>query len=191
MEIEMIDTGCIKIKLRTEDLDKLDISFNEMDYSNIETRRVIWTLLDEARKELEVDIDPAGRMLIEAIPSSNGGCILYITELDTKAVRPKKLHMKRISKPQIYEFENVDDLMSAAEALNAVVDDIAQLSELYLLDTNYRLIIYPDIIDSPAIPVVLAQYGVLKGEGNGCAAFTREHGKLLASGNVFATLSNA
>lgn len=49
-------------------MDALNITYEQMDYSNIETRRVVWTLLDRAGHELKRDIDPSGRMIIEAVP---------------------------------------------------------------------------------------------------------------------------
>lgn len=184
----MIETGCIKIKLKVEDLNNLDISFEQMDYTNIETRRVIWTLLDAARRELHVDIDPAGRMLIEAIPNGVGGCVIYITELDSKAVKPRRMHMKKLSRPQIYEFQEAEDLLSAVEALCGTSGEFFQLSELYLMDKGYYLILYPDSPDGQAVPVILSQFSRLKGEGNALAAYAREHGKLLVSGNVMETI---
>ena len=50
-------------------MDALNITYEQMDYSNIETRRVVWTLLDRAGHELKRDIDPSGRMIIEAVPA--------------------------------------------------------------------------------------------------------------------------
>ena len=68
MKIEAPEENKIVVRLTADDMTKLHITYEEMDYANIETRRVIWTLLDEARRELGRDIDPSGRMLIEALP---------------------------------------------------------------------------------------------------------------------------
>lgn len=38
----------ITIELSARDMDALNITYEQMDYSNIETRRVVWTLLDRA-----------------------------------------------------------------------------------------------------------------------------------------------
>lgn len=69
----------ITIELSARDMDALNITYEQMDYSNIETRRVVWTLLDRAGHELKRDIDPSGRMIIEAVPAGRGGCILKFT----------------------------------------------------------------------------------------------------------------
>lgn len=82
MKIEAPEENKIVVRLTADDMTKLHITYEEMDYANIETRRVIWTLLDEARRELGRDIDPSGRMLIEALPAREGGCVLQFTVLE-------------------------------------------------------------------------------------------------------------
>ena len=44
MKISSDNSKNIIIELSPSDLEGLDITFDDMDYSNIETRRVIWTL---------------------------------------------------------------------------------------------------------------------------------------------------
>ena len=50
MNMEMPEKGKIMFELSDGDLSDLGITFDELDYSNIETRRVVWTLLDRAKK---------------------------------------------------------------------------------------------------------------------------------------------
>ena len=52
MKIKAQTDNRICIELTQEDMLELDITYEELDYSNIETRRVLWTLLDEARLKL-------------------------------------------------------------------------------------------------------------------------------------------
>ena len=107
----------IIVELTEQDMLGLDITYDEMDYSTTETRRVIWTLLDEAGKALGRELDPSRRMIIEAMPK-NGGCILSFTILDGKR---KYLMQKQLLKkhPQtvLCEFDCVDSLYKAAESL--------------------------------------------------------------------------
>ena len=79
MNIESVNDEKIRVTLSREDMKSLDITYDEMDYSNIETRRVIWTVLDEARAHLGKDIDTDGRLLIEVCPLDDGGCIMYFS----------------------------------------------------------------------------------------------------------------
>ena len=79
MKIQAPAENRITIELSARDMDALNITYEQMDYSNIETRRVVWTLLDRAGHELKRDIDPSGRMIIEAVPAGRGGCVLKFT----------------------------------------------------------------------------------------------------------------
>ena len=57
MKIDSNSEGKITVALSNEDMNELDITYDELDYSNIETRRVIWTLLDKAGQQLGKCID--------------------------------------------------------------------------------------------------------------------------------------
>lgn len=62
MKIELCSEDRLKITLKYEDLRALSLSFDDLDYAQMETRRVIWELLDEA----------AGNQICE-----NGACFLH------------------------------------------------------------------------------------------------------------------
>ena len=72
----------IIVDLTGQDMQELDITYEAMDYSTIETRRFIWTVLDQAGKALGRELDPSRRMIIEAVPKAGGGCVLNFTMLD-------------------------------------------------------------------------------------------------------------
>ena len=79
MDIQPIGNNKFIVGLSCDDLNNLDITYEAMDYSDIETRRVIWTILERVRNSTGRDIDPSGNLIIEASPDSSGGCILIIT----------------------------------------------------------------------------------------------------------------
>lgn len=172
MRMEAIDSHRIAVELTSEDLKKLDITFEEMDYANIETRRVIWTLLDEARKTLHCDIDPSGRLLVEAVPLPNGGCILQFTVPQgdiVHTVRPCT-----VGESLVYEFNSSDDLLKASKRLMKSGEKLD--SELFLSpdDKRYRLIVHPNAPGN-SVSMILSEHGELCGKGAFIAAFTREH----------------
>ena len=67
MDIQPISSNKFIVGLTLDDMIELDITYDEMDYSNIETRRVIWTILDTVRKDTGRDVDPSGNLMIEEI----------------------------------------------------------------------------------------------------------------------------
>lgn len=110
MDIQPISSNKFIVGLSRDEMIDLDITYDEMDYSNIETRRVIWTILDTVRRDTGRDIDPSGNLMIEAAPDTGGGCLLMFTV----ANGPNKKSETVISKAnptRLYEFDNLDNLL--------------------------------------------------------------------------------
>lgn len=169
VRMETIDSHRIMVELTKDDLVNLNITYEEMDYSNIETRRVIWTLLDEARRTLGCDIDPSGKLTVEAIPAPDGGCFLQFTV--------PKVHVAKTARSKsedilICEFNSADDLLQASRRI--LTDEID--SELYMShdEKQYRLIVYSHS-DNENTALILSEHGKVCGEDELCASFTREH----------------
>ena len=121
MKIQAPAENRITIELSARDMDALNITYEQMDYSNIETRRVVWTLLDRAGHELKRDIDPSGRMIIEAVPAGRGGCVLKFTLCSdgSRGVRQPP-SIKKGENTAVYEFGSIDDVMDAARSAEAL-----------------------------------------------------------------------
>lgn len=130
----------IIVDLTKQDMLDLEITYEEMDYSTIETRRVIWTVLDEAGKALGREFDPSRRMIIEAMPKNGGGCVLSFTILDGKRkYLPKQQLLKKPHEKIMCEFENADSLFRAAHAAGTESRKLS--SSLYENGGKYRLIV--------------------------------------------------
>ncbi len=187
MKISSDNIKNITIELSPSDLEGLDITFDDMDYSNIETRRVIWTLLDMARIELGRDIDPSGRMLIEATPSVKGGCILNFTVLTGDSdIMPKRLLVKKNLQEKIinvWEFENLENAARAAAALMQT-GRFCPESVLYGMDGKYRL-----FLNSGDYPKGLLSEFASRVKGESVIASTKEAWKCLCERNCLLKLS--
>ena len=105
MKISAPKENYIFIELTGEDMKKLNITYADMDYSNVETRRVIWTLLDEAKHSLGKDFEVSDDLKIEALPSADGGCLLFFTI----SKKPSCYKIKSKSSVLAYRFESIDD----------------------------------------------------------------------------------
>lgn len=180
----------IVVELTNADMTELDITYEEMDYGNIETRRVIWTILDRARHTLCRDIDPSGKMLIESVPTPEGGCVLYITVLQTRSHPFGGRGLLRIHKERTsftYAFESLGDLTACAARLRESAD-VPCRSSLFLLDGRYRLSVKSEL-PPQRVRTLLAEYGTPCADGEMPDAFLREHGKLLAEGDAIEKLT--
>ena len=176
----------IIVDLTEQDMLKLDITYEDMDYSTIETRRVIWTLLDEAGKFLGRELDPSRRMIIEAMPKSEGGCVLSFTILDgRKKYLPKKQFLKKQSETVLCEFDGADTLMKAAECLKSIC--FKGKSSLYESGGKYRLIV-SSAEDIPKIKTCLSEFGLAESCDALACDFIKEHWRELVSENALERL---
>lgn len=176
----------IIVDLTKQDMLELDITYEAMDYSTIETRRVIWTVLGEAGKYLGRELDPSRRMIIEASPKSEGGCTLTFTILDGRKKSVSQKHtLKKQSESVVCDFENLDDLFRAAEEIRR--SDEAPQSNLFELDKAYRLILSRS---SESLNGILSEFCKIRSCTKLINDFTNEHWRLLASDNAVENLLN-
>ena len=90
MILDKIDEKRLLIALSSEDMDFLDITFNQLDWKNDYSREIIKNLL--AKAESEIGFSSSNKkLLIEAIPQSNG-CFVIITLLSNKINKSRKIY---------------------------------------------------------------------------------------------------
>lgn len=185
MKINSTADDRITVDLTEQDMLELDITYEDMDYSTIETRRVIWTLLDEAGKVLGKELDPTRRMIIEAIPKSEGGCILNFTILDSRRkYSVQKQFLRKQSESFICEFENADTLYLAAEGCKTDIQ-----SSLYEKDGKYRLMIN-GVPDSRDIRLYFSEFSHIINCDKLTCEHTKEHWKSLIEQNAISVLKS-
>lgn len=179
MKIESNGDEKITVALSTQDMSELDITYDEMDYANIETRRVIWTILDKAKHTLGKAIDTEGRLLIEAAPLDDGGCVLHFTAMPLSDSKSKKrLIMKKDAEPIIFCPFDEDALIDALEILKKH-DINLKSKEMYLYNSNYYLIIKPKISFSGIFCHILCEFGNISLSSKTSISEICEYGKLL------------
>lgn len=97
MKMELLENGCLKIVLSDEELRDMGLSFEKLDYRNLETQRAIQQLLlTAARKPVSRH---NGDLTVEAIPLENG-CLLLLTPTFAR----RRIRMKRRSALHIPDF---------------------------------------------------------------------------------------
>ena len=178
MKIESNGEEKITVTLSQTDMNDLDITYDEMDYSNIETRRVIWTILDKARKTLGKSVDTDGKLLIEVSPSEDGGCILHFTNSplgDSKS--KKRLIMKKEAEPILFcpwDENSFLDCLKIAPKLK----DFIKASEPYEYNDSFYIIFRPKLTFSEKILHILCEFG------NACISTEWEISKLYEYGTA-------
>lgn len=138
MKIDSPTEDRIIVELSKKEMKELDITYEEMDYSALETRKVIRSVLDAAGKVLGIDVDFSRRMFIEAIPEADGGCILSFTLLGRKISHFSSSTLKKQSGMMLCEFSDIQKLMDCAKTFPQ--EELSINNSLYELDGYYRLI---------------------------------------------------
>lgn len=173
------------VELTAQDLRELDITYEALDYATIETRRVIWTVLDRAGKQLDRTLDPSRRMLIEAAPAPAGGCTLTFTFLNGRYSAGRQTQLRKQSRDAICEFGSAEALLGALAQL-AAQEDPPQ-SSLYARDGRYRLLLSAPAGVGGACRRI-REYCCAESTEPLLRAFTKEHWQLLATDAELARL---
>lgn len=199
MRIEAITRRKIIVELSAEDLAALDMTYDALDYASIETRRVIWIILDRVRETTGCDIDPSGQLLIDAIPRPSGGCILFFTirggcaEPFSAATAPiaERVLRKQDQLLAVFEFPGVDALLDCAvsysKACERERDRLVAASEVYTDSEKYRLLLCP-AQELAKVRRFFSEFGAFCGEDGYAANATREHWTRVGGDMAFAEL---
>lgn len=180
MKIESNGDEKITVALTPGDMEELDITYDEMDYSNIETRRVIWTILDEAKRTLGKSIDTDSRILIEAAPCEDGGCILHFTSSPSYDAKAKKrLILKKEANPIVFCAFDDSAFLDSLKLLKAF-DGSVNSVEPYRLCDKYYIIVHPKLSFSDSIEHILCEYGNTANVNAPCTAHIYEYGTPLS-----------
>ena len=159
MKIESNGEEKITVTLTDIDMTDLDITYDEMDYSNIETRRVIWTILDKARKALGKSVDTDGKLLIEVAPLEDGGCVLHFTSSPMSDYKNKKrVIMKKDAEPLLFCPCDENAFIDSLKTLSKLKDFIKNF-EPYKYKNCLYIIIRPKLTFSEKILHILCEFG--------------------------------
>lgn len=188
MKIERLHEGKIKISLDAQDLMRMDTTFEELDYSKVETRKIISSLLKQALEETGFDSSNS-RLLIEAVPASDGGCHLYFTTLDSEEYRKLQKSANKQYVPYVYEFPDIDTVLDVIPVIKEWASVEFLNNSLYSLNEKFILVFH----STPSFPQeagsVLSEYGRLLGKGLTAEAHVEEHGTLICAFNAVEQLS--
>jgi len=184
MRIEALTGSKVVVELNANDMQQLNITYDALDYADVDTRRVIWIILDHVRESTGCDIDPSGQLLIDAMPRPDGGCILFFTiKSGESALELLSCPSQRVLRKQqqlliTFEFDSIDALLDCAAAYARMHGDehdrLFSQSELYQQGLQYRLLLSP-AQQSDALQQFFCEFARCCGENILTAAQTREH----------------
>ncbi|MDD6275844.1 MAG: hypothetical protein PUB20_03345 [Clostridia bacterium] len=167
MEIQSIGKDKFAVALSRSDMIGLDITYDGLDGTNAQTKRVILIILDAVRRKTGREVDPTASILIEAVPTGDYGCLLIFTLPAQTSGKGAKLSRRKTVR--IAEFENIDALL---DVLN-VLDDKTQIGGIYTNGKKYRAE-FPALSSAQMLRII-GEYGKVFVKNELVEAYTKEH----------------
>ncbi len=208
MEIMVINESKLKVTLCEEDLKRFEIRASELDYSNTETKRMFWDILNRAKHETGFDTD-GRRVLVQLYPSKDGGCEMFVTKMGSisstaaddeddiftkRDERKNRLQKNKNSvslKPvySVYAFERNEWLIKVCRRLM----DIGYIGEssAYSCDDGKCYLFLSDISSASYIPLdefsFILEYGKRENPET-MGYYVSEYGKAICEKNAVSLL---
>jgi negative regulator of genetic competence, sporulation and motility len=146
VELKLISENKLKIILTNEDMAALDITYEDMNYDDTNTKRVVWKILDEAKRRTGFDA-ASGGVEIQVQGRKNDGCLIFVTKTGAQITEQyaayaksyKKLYTGIKKKRLLYMFESSETLHEACRQLMLV--GYGGKSDIFADDEKYYLYI--------------------------------------------------
>ena len=184
MRVEELTTEALLVELSGDDMKDLNITYDQMDYADVETRRVIWTVLSRANHALGRSFDASGRLTVEAMRRGADGCVLLFTR-QTLPPHAKRCYLRRSGGFLTAQFASLDAVYACAEALDFAGDKTE--SRLYRRQNKYRLLVR-QTAGANRLRQCLNEFGAIVGESEAIALHTAEHWDCLIEANALEAL---
>ncbi|MBE6790294.1 MAG: adaptor protein MecA [Clostridia bacterium] len=129
----------VEAEITDEELDSFGVTYEELDYGNIETRRVLRNIAEKIRMLSGAEINFSGRLLIEVIKERSDLFRICFSRLSNKNGDDKSVKqlVKSENEPVVAEFSDIEDVL-----LSLPLFERDTLSSLYEKNGKYRLIAY-------------------------------------------------
>lgn len=188
MKIELLENKTVKVVLSNIDMMSYNLTYEEMDYKNPETKKVIMQLIEKIKKEISIDLS-TGKLFIEAFPYIDGGCILYVNMIDSDY---KKGQMKNFKSsfptPIVYSFNDINALGNLSKRMISRYNHVILKNSLYYYENKYFLLIYTYFKMDSQLSALLKEYGQFYGKGAVVCSLVKEHAKEIIEENAIETL---
>jgi negative regulator of genetic competence, sporulation and motility len=180
---DTLSAHTVKITLTRQDMSDYSIRSESLRSRSAESKRSLTRFLKRFQAESALFPDKsADRLFLEAFPSADGGCVMYVSTL---GVEPLPDNEEPLPAASLMCFaENLADL----SGLCAGISDRIRGSSLYKVSGGWCLIITAERSEMPYISRLAGEYGEYSDDALdiSCAA---EHGSAVCRENAAAMLS--
>lgn len=150
MTFETLNDNVMLVELSGDEMEKLHITYDSLNDSSEKTQIALKSLL--CRIDAEKRLSKGEKVIVEAMPTENGGCFFIFTFTYSKKKRYK---VKKNDVSLIFQTDNLDDFLDFISVAKKNVNN-QQTCEAYKLKNNYFLFV-PD--ENELINRLVQEYG--------------------------------
>ncbi len=150
MTFETLNDNVMLVELSGEEMEEFHITYESLNESNEKTQKALKSLLHKI--DTDNRISKGEKVLVEAMPTENGGCFFIFTF--TQIVK-RRYKVKRNNESSILKTDNLDNLLDFISIVNREKFS-KQKCEIFRLDSTYFLFI-PKA--NERINAVVCEYG--------------------------------
>lgn len=177
MYYDTLSRNTVKITLTRKDMKDYSLKTESIRSRTAESKRSLTGFLKKLQSESSLFPDHSPeRLFLEAFPSDDGGCIMYVSTLGSEPLPPVP---ERKSAPLMCRTDTLSDAASLCRCISGKV----RSSSLYRLDRAYCLIIKVHPADTDRLSHIIGEYGSLSDDPTDIS-FVTEHGSLIFPANA-------
>ena len=182
MYYDALSRNTVKITLTSKDMKDYSIKSESLRSRSAESKRSLTCFLKKFQSESALfPGHKAERLFLEAFPSDDGGCVMYVSTLGSD-ILPQEPVKKPLS--LMCRLTSLDD----AARLCLCVKGKVRTSSLYRLDGGYCLIFGVSGDSTPAVSHIIEEYGELSDDATDIA-YAAEHGAVICRANAVKLMS--
>ncbi|MBR5090766.1 MAG: adaptor protein MecA [Ruminiclostridium sp.] len=183
MHYDTLSRNTVKITLTRKDMKDYSLRSENIRSHSAESKRSLTGFLKKFRSEISLfPGHSAERLFLEAFPSDDGGCVLYVSTLGTEPLPPSAPERKTAE--LMCRTDTLDDAARLCRSVRSKV----RRSALYTLDGSYCLIIKVSDSDSDRLTHTIEEFGGLSDDPVDIAYIT-EHGTPVCAANAVRIMS--
>lgn len=132
MRIDITDRKSIMVELSKDDLLKSEITYDQLDYSNPQTQKLVRSILEKIRSETGLCFSEYCSLEVDVMPDSFGGCLMIFKEGEKARCTEEG--------EALFACENINDLIDCSRAAKSSFETVPN-GKLYKSDDGYYLFI--------------------------------------------------
>lgn len=150
MIIETLNENVMLLELSGDEMEKFHITYDILNCNNEKTKNVLKTLLHNI--DAENRLSKGEKVLIEAMPTENGGCFFILT---FSHKRKTVYRLKRNNEPSVFHTDNIDNMLDFLSAVKKK-GITGQNFEAFTMNEDYFIYI-PET--GKKLSIIMCEYG--------------------------------